>query len=74
MPLTTDYRAAITLIEACNTDQAGVQGTDISGVAETVLTANKRLGKGVAELVILQMERTRKKESVAAFKNWLIRA
>lgn len=52
MPLTTDYRAAITLIEACNTDQAGVQGTDISGVAETVLTANKRLGKGVAELVI----------------------
>lgn len=52
MPLTTDYQAAITIIEACNTDQAGVQGTDISGVAEAVLTASKRLGKGGAELVI----------------------
>ena len=66
MPLTTDYRAAITHHKPATQIRPACRNRYLRS-SRTVLTANKRLGKGVAELVILQMERTRK-ESVAAFK------
>ncbi len=52
MPLTTDHQAAITMIEASNTDQAGIQGTDISGIAALVADAHQRLGKTEANLIV----------------------
>lgn len=53
MPLTTDYNAAISVIQAAGTDQAAIQGTDIEAAADIIAKTHQRVGKSGASVLLI---------------------
>ncbi len=53
MPLTSDYAAAIMMVNAANTDVAGTQGTNINAVADLVKRASEKQGSSGSKLIII---------------------
>lgn len=53
MPLTSDYAAAIMMVNAASTDLAGTQGTNINAIADLIKRTNEKNGNSNANLIII---------------------
>jgi Ca-activated chloride channel homolog len=69
IPLTSDYAAAVMMVNASNTDQAGTQGTNINAVADLINRASEKQPNPPSHLILITDGEDHEGDAIEAVKN-----